>query len=189
MITVVSGLPRSGTSLMMQMLAAGGMDLLADVGRRADDNNPRGYYEYEKVKMLGKDRSWLRLAEGKAVKIITQLLPNLLPGHEYAVIYMVRPVEEVLKSQAAMLDKLGKQGAVLSPEVLATAYARQVKRIQNWFTRNPKIKVQYVLYQEVLSNPGEQASAVNDFLKTALNTDAMAAVVDTSLWRQRLEAF
>jgi len=109
-ITVVSGLPRSGTSMMMQMLGAGGLAVLTDGKRGADADNPRGYYEYEAVKSLGQDASWLASAGGKAVKIVSALLIHLPDGFDYRVIFMRRPIAEVLASQRAMLDRLGHAG-------------------------------------------------------------------------------
>src|SRR3990167_393038 len=100
MIVIVSGLPRSGTSLMMQMLRAGGMSLLIDDQRPADADNPHGYWEYEPVKRLQHDNSWLPQAEGKAVKVVSALLQYLPPRHTYKIIVMHRPMQEVLASQA-----------------------------------------------------------------------------------------
>src|SRR5258708_29037533 len=103
MITIVSGLPRSGTSLMMQMLAAGGMPILSDGERRADSDNPRGYLEWERIKQLPKDPACIAEAEGKAVKVISQLLLSLPPGHDYRIVFMQRHLPEVLKHPHAML--------------------------------------------------------------------------------------
>ena len=106
MIVVVSGLPRSGTSLMMQMLEAGGLPILMDDRRPADADNPRGYYEFQPVKTLDKDNSWMAQAEGKAVKVVSLLLYHLPPGHDYKVLFMERTIAEVLASQTAMLKRL-----------------------------------------------------------------------------------
>ena len=118
-VTVVSGLPRSGTSLMMQMLAAGGVELLIDQIRRADADNPRGYFELEAVKRTRQDASWLDDAAGKAVKVIHLLLRDLPDDREYRVVMMSRDLDEVLASQQAMLARSGKKGANLPPERLA----------------------------------------------------------------------
>src|SRR5262245_34520180 len=109
MIVVVSGLPRSGTSLMMQMLQAGGMPLLTDDLRPADTNNPKGYWEYEPVKRLQQDNTWMHKAEGKAVKVISVLLQYLPPQHTYKIIFMQRPMQEVLASQTVMLERRDEQ--------------------------------------------------------------------------------
>src|ERR1700690_2105232 len=107
MITIVSGLPRSGTSLMMQMLAAGGMDVLADGERKADTDNPKGYLEWERIKRLPKEPGLIAEAEGKVVKVISQLILSLPDGHEYRIVFMQRPMPEVLKSQEEMLKRRG----------------------------------------------------------------------------------
>jgi hypothetical protein len=113
-IVVVSGLPRSGTSMMMQMLEAGGLPILTDGERVADADNPRGYYEYAPAKRLMTDRTWLPAADGKAVKIVAQLLPYLPPApHRFRVIFMKRDLGEVLASQQVMLANLNKTGARL----------------------------------------------------------------------------
>ena len=107
MITIVSGLPRSGTSLMMQMLAAGGMTALSDGERKADTDNPKGYLEWERIKQLPKQPDLIAEAEGKVVKVISQLILSLPDGHEYKVVFMQRPLPEVLKSQEEMLKRRG----------------------------------------------------------------------------------
>ena len=122
MITIVSGLPRSGTSMMMQMLKQGGIEILTDKIRQNDVNNPRGYYELEKVKELPKDNTWLPEAEGKGVKIIVQLLQYLLPGFEYRIIFMQRDIKEILRSQKKMLENLGKNPEAGDLKVLARVF-------------------------------------------------------------------
>src|SRR5207249_3200324 len=117
MITIVSGLPRSGTSLMMQMLAAGGIPVLSDGERRADTDNPRGYLEWERIKQLPKDPGCIAEAEGKVVKVISQLLFSLPAGHEYRIIFMQRPLPEVLKSQEEMLHRRGTFDPAASSQV------------------------------------------------------------------------
>src|SRR6516162_10352886 len=107
-ITIVSGLPRSGTSMMMRMLEAGGMPILSDNIRRADADNPNGYYEFEPVKHLSQDSSWLRDAYGKAVKMVYRLLYELPLEHKYKVLMINRRIEEVVASQDAMLQHMGK---------------------------------------------------------------------------------
>ena len=106
-ITIVSGLPRSGTSMMMRMLEAGGMPVITDNLRTADDDNPRGYFEFEPAKKTKDDPSWLNAAEGKAVKMIYKLLYDLPDRLEYRVLIMRRNMQEVLTSQRKMLDRMG----------------------------------------------------------------------------------
>lgn len=184
MITIVSGLPRSGTSLMMQMLQQGGMELLTDGVREADENNERGYFEYEKVKGMQSDNKWMGEADGKAVKIIAQLLPFVPPKKQYSILYMVRPIEQVIASQRKMLNNQGQQGAKLSLEQLTQVYTTQTRRVQNWLTAR-KIPCMYVYYPQVLSEPFTIAEAIQPFLNIDLDTDLMASVVDVSLWHQQ----
>ncbi len=187
MITVVSGLPRSGTSLMMQMLKNGGMELLTDSIREADDNNSRGYFEYENVKSLQKDNKWIEEAEGKAIKIIAQLLPYVPPEYDYSVIYMVRPSDEIIKSQQKMLHNLHQNTESVDPALLEKTYTKQVNRVQQWMERHPRIKTLHVFYPEVLHHPLEQAKAVRQFLNVDLDVEKMASAVDQSMWHQKSE--
>ena len=136
-IIIVSGLPRSGTSLMMQMLKAGGVEILSDGNRAADPDNPQGYWEYEPVKSLRRDNSWLKLAEGKAVKVISALLPYLDLDLTYKIILMKRPLAEVIASQRKMLQRLGKGGSTASVENLEDLFARQLAQTDRWL-QDPK---------------------------------------------------
>ncbi len=185
MITIVSGLPRSGTSLIMQMLKKGGMDILTDQVRKADAHNEKGYYEYEKVKSIRKENTWMKEADGKAVKIITQLLPYIPTDYEYAVLYMVRPMEEILCSQKHMREQLPGDGKSVAREVLEQSYTRQVQRVQHWMENHPKMRTLYVYYPEVLAHPLEKAKEIRSFLGVDLNAEAMSSVVDMTLWHQK----
>lgn len=184
-VTVVSGLPRSGTSMMMQMLAAGGMSLLADDVRGPDVDNPRGYFELEPVKRTATDPGWLDRAPGKAVKVVHLLLPDLPAGRHYRVVFMRRDMEEVLASQAAMLRRLGRVGADLTPSQLAEVFAGQVRRLRAWLAERPHFAVLDVDYRQVIDDPHGQVARVNDFLGGDLNEVAMAAVIEPTLYRQR----
>ena len=124
-ITIVSGLPRSGTSMMMSMLQAGGRDLLVDGVRTADEDNPKGYFEFERVKQVATDRAWLPEAEGKVVKIITRLLFDLPTDRPYKVVFMRRRLEEVLASQAKMLDRRGEDADAVAAEEMRRMYVRE----------------------------------------------------------------
>src|SRR6266704_120595 len=130
-ITIVSGLPRSGTSLMMQMLSAGGMPILTDGVRAADEDNPRGYLEFEAVKRTKEDSTWVAGASGKAVKMVYLLLHDLPAGNEYSVILMRRDIREVIASQRAMLARLGKQGADVTDERMAAIFEEQMQAARN----------------------------------------------------------
>jgi hypothetical protein len=185
-ITVVSGLPRSGTSLMMQMLAAGGLPPLMDNLRPPDESNPRGYFEFEPVKRLRSDRSWLDQARGHAIKIIHVLVRELPTDgrFQYRVILMKRPTEEILASQRTMLERQGKAGA--DEATLATIFRTHLAQLETWIAEQPAFSFLPVDYHRVLKEPLEVASEVNAFLQGNLNLEAMAAAVDPALYRHRL---
>lgn len=184
---VVSGLPRSGTSMMMQMLAAGGMPILTDGERGADDSNPRGYLELEAVKKLGRDpdTGWLGEAKGKAIKVVAPLLPSLPSNHTYRIVFMERPLKEIVASQAAMLERLGKEGGKLSERQLAAAYLKQVDAVGGVLASNAgRVDVLAVDYHEALAKPAAVAAKVNRFLGGTLDEAAMAGAVAPELRRQ-----
>ena len=183
-ITVVSGLPRSGTSMMMQMLHAGGHPCLTDELREADTDNPRGYFEYEKVKQLRTDRSWLPEAEGKAVKIIAQLLAFLPSGLDYRIIFMRRELDEVIASQNRMLDRQGRGGDDFSDERLREIFDLQLHQIKKLLA-DRNIPTLYVAHRDVRESPTAIAQQIKDFLGQDLNLSAMVRVVDRDLYRQR----
>ncbi len=187
-ITIVSGLPRSGTSLMMQMLHAGGLPVLTDGLRTADENNLRGYFEYEPVKRLRTDRSWLPQAQGQAVKIIHLLLAHLLldGSLRYRVVFMQRPIHEVLDSQRVMLAREGKAAAA-DAAVLAKVFEGQLAQIAAWLATQPGIEVLYMPYHRVVREPLNVGMELKTFLGLGLDEQAMAAAVDPALHRQRLQ--
>ena len=184
-ITVVSGLPRSGTSLMMQMLQAGGLPALTDGLRSADENNLRGYLEYEPVKRLRVDRSWLPQARGHVVKIIHVLLRELLLDGtlQYRIVFMQRPIAEVIASQQSMLQREGKAGA--DPAVLTKAFESQLAQVQAWLGNQPAIAVLPISYHRVVSEPQAMAAELAGFLGLPLNSAAMVQAVVPALHRQR----
>jgi len=183
-ITIVSGLPRSGTSLMIQMLAAGGMTLLTDFERKPDVDNPRGYCEWEPIKLLPKQPNRIDEAEGRVVKVISQLLLSLPPGRNYKVIFMERPLPEVLASQDEMLKRRGTTESV-DHAVLTHAFRDHMRQIVAWLERREDIPVCRMGYRKVLSDPAAAANTVRDFLGIDLNVEAMAREVDPSLYRNR----
>jgi len=186
MIVVVTGLPRSGTSLMMQMLQAGGMPLLTDALRPADADNPNGYWEYEPVKRLQQDNSWIPKAEGKAVKVVSALLPYLPPQHIYKIIFMQRPLQEVLASQAVMLERRGEQGGKADDQTLRTVFAQHLDHTRHWLATQKHMAVLAVHFHETIADPEETAACVAQFLELPLAVDAMAHAVDPRLHRQRV---
>src|SRR5262245_294181 len=140
-VTVVSGLPRSGTSLMMRMLDMGGRPPLTDGVRAADPDNPRGYYEYERVKQLPKgDHAWLPDARGRAVKVISALLEHLPDGYEYRVIFMRRRMEEVMASQREMLVRRGEAADATTDAAMTALFDKHLHRIEGWFAAQPHVR-------------------------------------------------
>jgi hypothetical protein len=184
-ITIVSGLPRSGTSLMMQMLAAGGIPILSDGERVADTDNPRGYCEWERIKQLPKEPGCIDEAEGKAVKVISQLLFALPAGRDYRIIFMERPLPEVVASQAEMIRRRGTTGASLPGAALIAGLKAHLHQVNAWLAQERDTLVSRVQYQSVLGDPEGAAGDVQKFLQRELNLEGMARQVDPSLYRQR----
>lgn len=187
MITIVSGLPRSGTSLMMQMLAAGGLPVLSDGERQADTDNPRGYLEWERIKQLPKDPACIAEAEGKVVKVISQLLLSLPAGYDYRIIFMQRPLPEVLKSQDEMLRRRGTYEGGGDDSAIEDAFQRHLMDVNRWLTGKSNISMLRVHYHKTLREPQATAEAVAEFLKAPLNIEAMTKQVDGSLYRNRMK--
>ena len=184
-ITIVSGLPRSGTSLMMQMLQAGGMQLLTDGRRAPDESNPRGYLEHEGVKHGRKDLSWLEQADGKAVKVIHLLLLQLPTDRNYRVVFMLRHLEEVIASQRAMLKQQGRADAKLADVRLASAFETQLNQVRQWLAEHPNFRVLYVNHGSLIEDPLATAGQINQFLGGNLLAAKMAGAVHPELHRQR----
>jgi len=187
MIAIVSGLPRSGTSLMMQMLHAGGMSALSDGERQADTDNPKGYLEWERIKQLPKDPTCIAEAEGRVVKVISSLLLSLPPNHEYRVIFMQRPLPEVLASQDQMLRRRGTYKEGGDPTIIAGAFEKHLREVYAWADSKPYVKMLRIPYSQVLSQPVVAGRQIAAFLGIALSVEAMARQVDKSLYRNRVE--
>lgn len=184
-VVVVSGLPRSGTSLMMQMLAAGGMPVVTDAQRPADESNPRGYYEFAPVKRLHTgDTAWLADARGKAVKIVSALLPSLPTIYPYRIIFMQRALDEVIQSQIAMRERLGTLDDADADKLLEDT-ARHLNAIERWLSGQSRLSVLYVSYADVVRDPMGSAVQVAEFVGGGLDVAAMAAAVDPALYRER----
>jgi len=180
-VVVVSGVPRSGTSMMMQVLKAGGMSILADDLRVPDRHNARGYYELESVRLTPRDAQWIRRAPGMAVKVVFRLLYHLPPDYRYRVLFMRRNLADVISSQDAMLASLGRQ-ATPDPRRLLAVLREELSACRRWMEVQPNLAVLYVDYERMLSCPAERASRVAEFLDRDLDLPAMAAAVDPQLW-------
>jgi hypothetical protein len=187
-ITIVSGLPRSGTSLMMGMLQAGGMELLTDGIRTADDDNPKGYYEFERVKQIEHDQDWLEDAGDKAVKMIAELLRHLPQDYTYKVIFMRRKMDEILASQRQMMIRRGEPTDRISDEEIAAMFSRHLERVEVWIAEQPNMDVLYVSYNDLLGEPAQHVSEINEFLGGTLDEDRMTGTVDLTLYRQRRQS-
>jgi hypothetical protein len=184
-VTIVSGLPRSGTSLMMQLINTGGIPALKDNIRVADDDNPKGYYEFEPVKKTKQDPSWLERAPGMVVKMVYRLLYDLPPDYNYRVIFTRRKLEEVIASQNVMLERSGKQGGGLPDDKLLQVFRAEIDKSNKWLAEQPNFQVLYVNYNEMVEDPAPQIAKINEFLGGNLDTKAMLAVVDPTLYRQK----
>jgi hypothetical protein len=185
-VTIVSGLPRSGTSMMMQMIEAGGIPALTDHRRKQDEDNPKGYYEFEPVKKTRNDSSWVPAARGKVVKVIYSLLYDLPLEYEYRVIFMERNIYEVITSQKRMLQRSGKTGANLSDEKLAELFKGQLNKFEHWIHNHRCFALLPVNYSAIVKAPQLLAEKINIFLGGGLDTQAMVQAVDPALYRNKL---
>lgn len=175
-VIIVTGLPRSGTSMLMQMLAAGGVPVLTDGVRTADESNPRGYLEYEPVKNLLADASWLPQARGKAVKIVAPLLGALPAGLPCRVILCERDLDGVLDSQERMLARKGETSRG-DRNLLRGEYARMLARTRAMLEKRPCTEVLVIEHGAALQEPRQAAEKLNQFLGGNLDAAKMAAAV------------
>ena len=184
-IVVVSGLPRSGTSMAMKMLEAGGLPIVTDGLRAADEDNPKGYYEDERVKDLHQleDKTWLREARGKVVKIISFLLKSLPDDNNYQVVFMHRNLREIVASQNKMLVRRGETNA--TPDERALQLLEQEVRDARFFLRRPHFEVLELTYGAMLESARPHAERMAEFLGRSLDVERMAQVVDVQLYRNR----
>jgi len=184
-LLVVSGLPRSGTSLMMQMLRAGGVEPMTDGARKPDDDNPEGYWEWEDVKKLPKNPRLIEQAAGKAVKVISALLPSLPPPHRYTVIYMVRPVEQVVDSQWAMLARQG-QNPKSEKQHLVEVQEHHSRQIRAVLAASDRVTLVEVSYPDLVADPAPVIARLADVLPGRFHASpAVAACVKPALHRNR----
>ena len=185
-ITIVTGLPRSGTSMMMRMLKGGGMEVVFDNIRKADEDNPYGYFEFEEVKRIKENFSWIEATKGKAFKMVSMLLYELPPEHQYKVIFMKRNIDEVIASQRIMLKRQGRvRNGSDDAEVLRLSEKHLVK-VENWLKRQKNIETLIADYNDIIERPLENAKIVNKFLTNGLDIDKMITAVDKTLYRNRI---
>ena len=186
-IVVVSGLPRSGTSMLMKMLDAGGMEIMTDSERTADIDNPKGYFEYERVKDLEKetDKSYIREGRGKVLKVISFLIKDLPDDNDYRVIFMRRNLDEVLASQNKMIQRLGTEDSTAAEEAMKEAYRNDIVRTRLLCKNRPNFELIEINYKNTIGDPVATAHSVNAFVGGHLDETAMREAVDSSLYRNR----
>jgi hypothetical protein len=170
--------------MMMRMLAEGGAPILADGQREADSDNPRGYYELEAVKGTARDATWSREAPGKVVKVISSLLPHLPKTLSYRVLFMRRNLDQVVRSQRAMLDRLAAD-VKQADEDARRALADHLVEIDTWFETASHVRMLGVSYERVLADPAPQIERIIQFLELELDAAAMLRAVEPGLQRQR----
>ncbi len=184
-ITVVSGLPRSGTSMMMKILAEGGLSIVTDELRTADDDNPNGYFELETVKQMSAGNvEWLANACGKVVKVISALLEYLSSQYSYKVIFMEREIKEILASQQKMLRRRNETSQISGAEMEAQ-FRKHLSVVKPWLMRQPNMDVLYVSYNALMSGPEPQCKRVVEFIHAPLNLSRMLEVPSAALYRNR----
>jgi hypothetical protein len=185
MIVVVSGLPRSGTSMMMKMLEAGGIPILTDMIREADEDNIKGYYEDERVKKLHKDNRWVFEANEKALKVISYQLRHLPPDYKYYIIFMERKIKEILLSQNKMMERRGETQDEVPDLIMGQLFQKHLIETKEWLNKQTNIKTIYISYNKILNNPKKSSEKIAQFLEKDFDIDKMIQVVDPDLYRQK----
>ena len=184
-IIVVSGLPRSGTSMMMKMLGEGGLSILTDELRRADTDNPNGYFEFETVKQMSEGNiAWLANAGGKVIKVISALLEYLPSNYSYKIIFLERDLQEVLASQRKMLIHRNEESSIDDTEI-AVQLQKHLSVVKPWLARQPHMDVLYVNYNALMANPEPFCEKITGFLDLPLDQARMLAVPNAMLYRNR----
>jgi hypothetical protein len=171
--------------MMMNMLRAGGLELVVDNERKPDKDNPKGYFEFEKAKKIRRDASWLNQIDGKGVKVISWLLYYLPPIQRYKILFMERHMQEILASQRKMLERFGKKAHGVDDTVLAIKFNDHLREIRDWLHNQPNIDCLYVEYRDTIDNPFAKISEIVGFLEMDLDMHAMVRVIDGSLYRNR----
>lgn len=186
-IYIVSGLPRSGTSMMMQMLVNGGIEPYVDNVREADESNPKGYYEHEAVMRLARDKKWLKDVRNKVVKVISQQLFHLPAKYNYKIVFMLRDINEIIQSQTKMLERQNKKIAKNYPYTLENIYQKNLGQVQRWAENNKNVSILVINHKDTIENPLETAKKVAEFIgKEKVNVEKMAEKVDKKLHRTKI---
>ena len=173
--------------MLMQMLEKGGMPVVTDKIRTPDEDNPKGYHEFERIKELDKtsDKSWLKQYRGQVIKTISFLLQDLPLDLNYQVIFMRRNIEEVLRSQNKMLERSGAVGTVVPDEKMRQNYEFHLKKVYYRLDHIPNFQVLYLDYSAVVADPLDAARRISGFLGHGLDAQAMAGAVEAGLYRNR----
>ncbi len=169
---------------MMKMLEAGGITVITDSQRQADEDNPYGYFELEQVKEIKRDSSWLDSSTGEAVKMVSMLLYDLPPDRDYFLIFMKRNLDEVIASQKVMLARKGEIPSA-GDEEMKLLFSKHLSEIEAWLSERKNFTTLYINYEDVVKQPQETVENIQKFLGRELNIDNMIKNVDTSLYRQR----
>ena len=171
--------------MMMKVLEAAGMEVFTDNLRTADEDNPKGYFELEQVKALKDgDDSWVKDATGKVVKVISSLLEYLPPSYKYKILFMRREIAEILASQKQMLIRRGEPSEG-DDQKMAEQFQEHLKRVRVWLANQPNLEVLYGDYNALMAEPGPEIKAVAEFLGLTDHLEAMLAVPDKKLYRQK----
>lgn len=181
---IVSGLERSGTSMMMQMLAAGEIPVAYTDSRKADMHNPRGYFELEGGKIINslmKGIFPMEMYKGKFIKITAYGLSYLPTECTYKIIYMERNLEEVLDSMEKMSQIIDQ-----NREETKQSFMKLNEKVKKEITSKNNIAVLFVNYNEMLKDPQPNIEKICQFIGPyEYNREKMISVVDTHLYRQR----
>ncbi len=184
-ITIVSGLPRSGTSLMMRMLDNGGLEPLIDHIRTPDEDNPKGYYEFERVKRLPDDTSWLEDAKGKVVKVLAELIRHLPSGYDYRIVFMMRNIDEIIRSQKKMMIRRGEDPDAVPEKEMVDLLKRYLVLLKQTVNSRKDMEVLYISYNDLLLDPDMSILEINEFFDENLDISKMKDSIDMSLYRNK----
>lgn len=188
MIIIVSGLPRTGTSMMMNILKESGIRILEDQSREANEHNPEGYFEYQPVLELPEGNiSWLENAEGQAVKVNSYYIQHLPPKYEYKVLFMERNIEEIVKSQHKTLADEGKKFHKKEIKMMGDYFRTHIKQIKTWISLQPNFSVLYISYSALVSTPGQYPSIIGEFLEYDAEKLNVEKVVDKKLYKEKVK--
>jgi hypothetical protein len=188
MIIIVSGLPRSGTSMLMNILKENSIEILEDKTKEADEYNPKGYFEFQPVSELPEGNiTWLEQAEGKAVKVTSYFLHHLPAKYEYKVLFMERKIEEIVKSQQKTVAEEGKKFHKKEIKMMEDYFQDHIKQTKTWISLQPNFTVRYLSYNRIIENPKQFLPLISEFLELELKEESFTKIVDSSLYKERVK--